>query len=65
MQQDPMKEAAAQAAAATIPSGIALGLGSGSTVHAFLLYLGQRCRQEGLSLRACTASRESHQPHPP
>ncbi|MEC8307138.1 MAG: ribose 5-phosphate isomerase A [Chlamydiota bacterium] len=60
MQEDRMKEAAARAAAMSIPPGIALGVGSGSTVNAFLLYLGRRCTEEGLSIRACAASKASH-----
>lgn len=50
------KRAAARAVADTIPSGVKLGLGTGSTVAFFLDRLGERARDEGFSVTGVPTS---------
>ena len=52
------KRAAARAAAERIEDGCRLGIGGGSTVAAFIPFLGERVRA-GLEIRAIAASKES------
>ena len=50
------KRAAGTRAADLVEDGMAVGLGTGSTVHYALLRLGERIRTEGLSLRGIPTS---------
>ena len=47
---DPAKIQAARAAAALVESGMAVGLGSGTTASLMLRFLGERVRDEGLRI---------------
>jgi ribose 5-phosphate isomerase A len=50
------KQVAGAAAAELVQSGMALGLGTGSTVHFALLRIAERMRSEGLNLRCVPTS---------
>jgi len=56
VEQDPLKRAAAIAAAAEIESGMKLGLGTGSTVAFVLDEIAKRIRQEGLKIAGIPSS---------
>lgn len=53
---DPAKRAAGDAAIALVEDGMALGLGSGSTVWFCIELLGERLRREGLRVRCVPTS---------
>lgn len=59
-QKNVAKEAAAQAAAEMIQSGMCVGLGSGSTAEFFIEHLSRRCR-EGLRIQAVASSKQSEE----
>jgi ribose 5-phosphate isomerase A len=54
--QDRAKRAAAERAAAMVETGMRLGLGTGSTAAFLVRRLGERVRDEGLSIRAVPTS---------
>lgn len=58
---NPAKQAVGYAAAELVQSGMRVGLGTGSTVFYFIERLGQRCREEGLSIEVAASSKQSHE----
>lgn len=53
------KQAAGEAAAAEVESGMVVGLGTGSTVHFTILELARRVREEGLQIHGIPTSEAS------
>ena len=58
-QLDAEKEVVARAAAGLVSPGMKLGLGSGSTSHHFIRFLGERVRREDLQVEAVASSEDS------
>ena len=61
MQPINTKQAAAEAAVAYIKSGMAIGLGTGSTAAFAIQKLGERVKEEGLQVRAIATSLRSEE----
>jgi ribose 5-phosphate isomerase A len=59
MDSDALKRAAAEAAVALVQSGMAVGLGTGSTAHYAIAALIRRVREEGLDIVAIATSERS------
>ncbi len=57
--QEALKRAAGEAAAAEVVDGMVVGLGTGSTVRYTILELARRVREEGLSIRGIPTSEAS------
>ena len=55
-QLDKEKQAAARAALSWVQSGMKLGLGTGTTAHYFIHFLGERVRQEKCDIEAVASS---------
>jgi ribose 5-phosphate isomerase A len=58
-QLDREKQVVARAAVRWVRGGMRLALGSGSTAHYFIEFLGERVREGGLKIEAIATSRES------
>ena len=58
-QLDDEKKAVARAAVRLVKSGMKVGLGSGSTAHHFIHWLGERVRQGELRVEAVASSKQS------
>jgi ribose 5-phosphate isomerase A len=58
-QLDKEKQAAARAALAWVRSGMKLGLGTGTTAHYFIQFLGERVRHEKYEIEAVASSIDS------
>jgi ribose 5-phosphate isomerase A len=58
-QLDAEKELVARAAAGLVRPGMKVGLGSGSTSHDFIRFLGERVRREALQIEAVASSKDS------
>lgn len=57
--QNELKKAVAKKASSFVEDGMIVGLGSGSTTTYFIQYLAQRCREEGLHIKAVSSSSKS------